>query len=555
MTEDTRKDPRTKFVSLNVRFKSANVEEFIDNHSYDVSRGGLFVKTSSPFASGTLLKFEIRLAADEPVIAGVGRVVWKRETSQATPDRPAGMGVKFIKVDDKSRDLIERVVAQHGSAGGAYDVGEPAAEGAVDAPKGAPPIDAPAAAEAHPASAPPGAATSINRTVPSGGSLPASMPPMPMFNTTVPQSPAAKAAERAPEARAGGFFPETDSVGDMPAPEERTVMRQASEFLEVALKEAGGSLEELGKLEPAKPISAPAATIAEVPAHEAKSDAAHEAAPAAPAAAEQAADGQQAPAAAEAAAVAAPIPTPAKSGSSALAALFDDIPALDGAEAKSAPAVADAPAAAPAPPAAAPEPAKPAAAAPAAAAAPEPAKPPSPKPVAAAAPEPAKPPSPKPAAAAPAPSTEKKSGGATWVVAAVLVAAGLFGAYKLNVFGGAPSDPAPVAPETVKAAAPTASAPPVVTAAVTATATATASAPAAPSASAPAVDAAPSVSAAPAPTTAPTIIPPTPEPAAKPVPSPVVTKPAPAATTAPTTAPTPKPKPAPKPAAEDDNPY
>jgi hypothetical protein len=355
MTEDTRKDSRTKFVSLNVRFKSANVEEFIDNHSYDISRGGLFVKTSSPFASGTLLKFEIRLAADEPVIAGVGRVVWKRETSQATPDRPAGMGVKFIKVDDKSRDLIERLVAQHGSAGGAYEAGERATEGAVNAPKGAPPIDAPAAAEARPASVPPGAATSINRTVPSAGSvpppMPASMPPMPALNTTVPQSPAAKATERAPAAQAGGFFPETDSVGDMPAPEERTVMRQASELLEVALKAAGGSLEELGKLEPAKPVSAPAATVAEVPAPEAKSDAPHEAAPAAT---EQVADVQQAPAA-EAAAIAAAIPPPAKSGSSGLAALFDDMPvspqnagddALDGSEAKSAAAVADAPAAA-----------------------------------------------------------------------------------------------------------------------------------------------------------------------------------------------------------------
>jgi len=41
MTQDTRKDPRAKIVSLNVRYKSATVDEFIENHSHDVSKGGL----------------------------------------------------------------------------------------------------------------------------------------------------------------------------------------------------------------------------------------------------------------------------------------------------------------------------------------------------------------------------------------------------------------------------------------------------------------------------------------------------------------------------------
>ena len=62
MSNDTRKDKRAKVVSLNVRYKSATVDEFIENHSHDVSKGGIFVKTPTPFPPGTLLKFEIRLA-------------------------------------------------------------------------------------------------------------------------------------------------------------------------------------------------------------------------------------------------------------------------------------------------------------------------------------------------------------------------------------------------------------------------------------------------------------------------------------------------------------
>ena len=44
MTQDTRKDRRVKIVSLNVRYKSATVDEFIDNHAHDVSKGGVFIK-------------------------------------------------------------------------------------------------------------------------------------------------------------------------------------------------------------------------------------------------------------------------------------------------------------------------------------------------------------------------------------------------------------------------------------------------------------------------------------------------------------------------------
>ena len=92
-----------------VCYKSATVDEFIEHHSYDVSRGGIYIKTPSPFPPGTLLKFEIRIQDEQSVLAGVGRVVWKREPAQAGgSETPAGMGVKFIKLDDKSKAMIAR---------------------------------------------------------------------------------------------------------------------------------------------------------------------------------------------------------------------------------------------------------------------------------------------------------------------------------------------------------------------------------------------------------------------------------------------------------------
>ena len=40
MAQDTRKDPRAKVLTMTVRYKSATVDEFIEHHSHDVSRGG-----------------------------------------------------------------------------------------------------------------------------------------------------------------------------------------------------------------------------------------------------------------------------------------------------------------------------------------------------------------------------------------------------------------------------------------------------------------------------------------------------------------------------------
>lgn len=113
MNQHNRKDPRAKVLSMTVRYRSATLNEFIEHHSYDVSRGGVFITTPSPFPPGTLLKFEVKIADDQRVMQGVGRVVWKRDVSNGKTE-PAGMGIKFIKLDDASRAVIERLVASRG---------------------------------------------------------------------------------------------------------------------------------------------------------------------------------------------------------------------------------------------------------------------------------------------------------------------------------------------------------------------------------------------------------------------------------------------------------
>jgi len=106
---DARKDKRT-LLSLKIRYKSATLEDFIERYSSDISQGGVFIKAKKPLDVGTLLKFEFLLQDQSTLIHGVGRVVWRRDPSEAHADQPAGMGIKFIKMDPQSRALVQRIV-------------------------------------------------------------------------------------------------------------------------------------------------------------------------------------------------------------------------------------------------------------------------------------------------------------------------------------------------------------------------------------------------------------------------------------------------------------
>ena len=258
MIQETRKDPRAKVLSMTVRYKSATLDEFIEHHSHDISRGGMFIKTPAPFPGGTLLKFEVRIADEQKVIQGVGRVVWKRDASGASPDTPAGMGVKFIKLDDESKQLIDRLVAKRGASEGAYDAGErQISDNATTAPIAS---SGSVATSAEPRAAPirRGTMIGLGAMKPGSAPAPATATPAPPAAVKTPAPPAPTVAKMpAPVSHdGGGFFPKSEPLVQPPV-EDQTVMRQAAELLRDALREAGGSLDEIGHAGAAPVVASP----------------------------------------------------------------------------------------------------------------------------------------------------------------------------------------------------------------------------------------------------------------------------------------------------------
>ena len=111
MDQPTSKEPRGP-VSLRIKFRSANLDQFIERYAVDVSRGGIFIRTREPLAIGTQLKFDFQLQDAAPLLAGEGTIVWIRENDPARAGVTPGMGVRFDKLTAASQPVLEKILAE-----------------------------------------------------------------------------------------------------------------------------------------------------------------------------------------------------------------------------------------------------------------------------------------------------------------------------------------------------------------------------------------------------------------------------------------------------------
>jgi len=105
MTTERRTDARGKS-SARVTFTDATSDTPSEGELHDIGRGGMFIATKSPLPAGKRIDVEVHGQASP--ITGMGRVIWVRAAAQG--DLPAGMGVKFIDVDDAALAAIDKLV-------------------------------------------------------------------------------------------------------------------------------------------------------------------------------------------------------------------------------------------------------------------------------------------------------------------------------------------------------------------------------------------------------------------------------------------------------------
>src|SRR5260370_22021287 len=116
--DHTRRDMRTP-ITLKIKFKSSNLDQFTGPYSVDVSRGGIFIRSKEPLPVGTQLRFEFQLQDASSLIAGDGTVVWIREHDPARQGVAPGMGVKFDKLAAESQRVLDRILSEKQKRGDA----------------------------------------------------------------------------------------------------------------------------------------------------------------------------------------------------------------------------------------------------------------------------------------------------------------------------------------------------------------------------------------------------------------------------------------------------
>lgn len=104
-----------------VYLRPAGSDRELLERSYDLSLGGIFVKTEEALPVGATIDFELDLGATER-IEGTGEVVWRRGSSNGTGEsadsRPPGVGIRFRELAPGGRERIfQEVQRQAGHAG------------------------------------------------------------------------------------------------------------------------------------------------------------------------------------------------------------------------------------------------------------------------------------------------------------------------------------------------------------------------------------------------------------------------------------------------------
>jgi uncharacterized protein (TIGR02266 family) len=100
--KERRETPRYQVV-LKIRYETG--QALRDAAIHNLSSGGLYLTTPNPLGVGYEFELEIELPNADEWIVGKCKVVWVNEID--TKDYPKGMGVAFLEMPPKFRELVE----------------------------------------------------------------------------------------------------------------------------------------------------------------------------------------------------------------------------------------------------------------------------------------------------------------------------------------------------------------------------------------------------------------------------------------------------------------
>lgn len=104
--ERRQEHPRTE-VEIEVQYRTE--QEFLSAYSRNISGGGIFVWTPQPLPPNHAVHLRFSLPGIAHPFEVSGIVVWSNPGSSRS-FLPSGMGIKFVDLDPRSRELIDEFV-------------------------------------------------------------------------------------------------------------------------------------------------------------------------------------------------------------------------------------------------------------------------------------------------------------------------------------------------------------------------------------------------------------------------------------------------------------
>ncbi len=96
---------------IRAKLNLPDVSAFVSAFAPLISPGGMFVRTRQLKEPGTVIRFDFSLASGERLLLGEGIV---RQVRDGSDGSPAGMLIKFTKLNRASKDLVDQIVEHKG---------------------------------------------------------------------------------------------------------------------------------------------------------------------------------------------------------------------------------------------------------------------------------------------------------------------------------------------------------------------------------------------------------------------------------------------------------
>ena len=106
---ERREELRVPVSSLRVKYRSGKT--FVRNYIHNLSPGGVFISTPNPLPLDTRVKLHIVLEEKGVEVEVEGKVVWENTEEGKRKDiTRAGMGIKFTRLDDEAKEIIDNLI-------------------------------------------------------------------------------------------------------------------------------------------------------------------------------------------------------------------------------------------------------------------------------------------------------------------------------------------------------------------------------------------------------------------------------------------------------------